>query len=87
MTIRDFLKKNWARIGEWISLAVLIYVIFQFYVGRAWCYNLVQPYFDYYANVSYSKVALPNNSNINSSNFDAYIGWFLSKKTCVCAGS
>lgn len=78
-----FLAQNWRIIGQWAMLGVMIFVIFHFLVGRLWCYNLVQPFLDYYANSAFTKFGA---DPVNSTNFDSIIGDLMGNKTrnCTC---
>lgn len=75
--LKNLLIRYWRDISQWFMLGVMIFVIFQFLVGRVWCYQLVQPYFDNIA----KNYGVKN--QINSSNFDSFIRFTLENRSLL----
>ncbi len=86
MRTPEWVKKHYRLIFDFIWLAIIIAVIFKFYVGRQWCYNLVQPYLDYWQ-VMLGTYNPKINNSINSTNFDEFMRTFnqnSNKSSCKC---
>jgi hypothetical protein len=84
MRTLEWAKKHYRLIFDFIWLAIIIVVIFKFYVGRQWCFNLVKPYFDKLQD-SISPFNPPNTTTVT--NFENFLQTFNqtdNKSSCKC---